>query len=365
MPFQIIRNDITKVKADALVNTANPLPIVGGGTDAAIYHAAGEQQMLAERKKIGEIARGEVAVTAAYNLKAKYVIHTVGPVWNDGNHGELELLAGCYRKSLEKAFELGCKSIAFPMISTGTYGVPKDKALQIALQTIQEFLLGHKMKVTLVVFSAEAYELSGNIFDEIQTFVDENYVEDALTYEYSVYGEDERILLKELEREGIGPNHPEYMHALKRLEQRRRGRTSNSSKSIAHHDVIDENLNVDKLMKNGEKTFQEKLFEIIMKRNVKESYVYNEIHMSRAFFSKLRLDKYYQPTKKTVLAMAVALKLDIYETKDLLERAGLALSRSNKFDVILEACIRNKLYNISDIDLILIKNNLDTLRKYK
>lgn len=160
MPFQIIRNDITKVKADAIVNTANPKPRIGRGTDSAIYSAAGKDLLLAERKKIGEITPGQAVSTEAFNLDAKYIIHTVGPAWIDGNHGERDILRSCYEKSLSVAAELKCKSIAFPLIASGVYGFPKDEALNIALAEIGKFLLTHEMKVLLVVFDRKALQLS-------------------------------------------------------------------------------------------------------------------------------------------------------------------------------------------------------------
>ena len=159
MPFQIIRNDITKVKADAVVNTANPKPRIGRGTDRAIYAAAGEDQLLAVRKKIGDIAPGQAVSTDAFALSAKYIIHTVGPSWIDGSHGEKDILRSCYEESLNLAAELKCRSIAFPMIATGVYGFPKDEALNIALSSIGKFLLTHEMKVTIVVFDRKALEL--------------------------------------------------------------------------------------------------------------------------------------------------------------------------------------------------------------
>ena len=156
MPFQIIRNDITKVQADAIVNTANPKATFGSGTDGAIYKAAGEKELLAERKKIGDIAPGEVAVTPAFKLKAKYIIHTVGPAWNGGDDGEFDILRSCYRKSLEKTEELGCESVAFPLIATGVYGFPKDEALRIAMDEIGSFLMKSDADICvyLVVFDA-------------------------------------------------------------------------------------------------------------------------------------------------------------------------------------------------------------------
>lgn len=184
MPFKIIRNDITKVKADAIVNTANPKLVYASGTDAAIYKAAGADQLLAERKKIGEIERGQVAVTPALALSAKYIIHTVGPSWIDGNHGEFDTLSACYDNSLEKAAELKCKSIAFPLIATGVYGFPKDRALQIAITVISRFLLLNEMDVILVVFDRHAFELSGKLFRDADAFIDENYVSTQRKKEY-------------------------------------------------------------------------------------------------------------------------------------------------------------------------------------
>ncbi len=195
MPFQIIRNDITKVKADVIVNTANPEPIYAGGTDCAVYEAAGAEELLAERKKIGVIRRGEIAVTDAFELKARYIIHAVGPVWKNGKTGEFDVLASCYRKSLNKAFELGCRSIAFPLLATGVYGFPKDKALQIAIREISSFLLRHDMTVTLVVFDRASFELSGKVFEDVAALIDDTSVLKQRDFEYGdAFPEDERSL---------------------------------------------------------------------------------------------------------------------------------------------------------------------------
>ena len=184
MPFKIIRNDITKVRADVIVNTANPKPIYASGTDLAVYQAAGADDLLAERKKIGYIERGDIAVTDAYALNAKYIIHTVGPVWVDGKHREFEILENCYEKSLQKALELGCGSIAFPLISTGVYGFPKDKALQIAVSVFSRFLLENDMQIILVVFDKKSFQLSGQLVGEIDSFIDANYIRQKRKSEY-------------------------------------------------------------------------------------------------------------------------------------------------------------------------------------
>ena len=184
MPFKIVRNDITKVKADVIVNTANPNPICASGTDLAIYEAAGKEKLLAERANIGKIARGDIAVTGAYSLNAKYIIHTVGPVWTDGLHHEFEILEHCYRKSLQKALELKCESIAFPLISTGVYGFPKDKALQIAVSVFIQFLTENEMEIILVVFDKRSFQLSGQIVGDIDSYIDANYVREIHRKEY-------------------------------------------------------------------------------------------------------------------------------------------------------------------------------------
>lgn len=187
MPFQIIRNDITKVKADAIVNTANPDVVVGRGTDYAVYHAAGRDRLLAERKKTDIMHPGQAAHTPAFNLDAKYIIHTVGPAWIDGNHDEREILHSCYEKSLNLATELSCRSIAFPLIATGSYGFPKDEALQIALAEIDRFLLSHEMEVILVVLGRRAFELSEKLVGDIEEYIDEHGIAELHEAEYGIW----------------------------------------------------------------------------------------------------------------------------------------------------------------------------------
>ena len=204
MPFHIIRNDITKVRADAIVNTANPEPVYAAGTDAAVYRAAGAGPLLAERRKIGRIWPGEVAVTSAFRLRAKYLIHTVGPVWQDGSHGEYDQLASCYRKSLLIARQLCCSSIAFPLISTGVYGFPKDRALDIALKEISDFLEDAEMDITLVVFDRKAFDLSAALTAEISQYIDDNYVRSQSAAEYTWTDSDEERLYGPFSGRGRG-----------------------------------------------------------------------------------------------------------------------------------------------------------------
>ena len=318
MPFEIIRNDITKVKADAIVNTANPKPVVGSGTDSAIYKAAGKKKLLAERVKIGDIARGEIAVTPAFKLDAKYIIHTVGPSWRDGKHGEFDILKSCYRKSLEKAAELKCKSIAFPLIATGVYGFPKDEALEIALSVIQSFLMNHKMKVYLVVFDRKALKLSKNLTDSVKEYIDDNYVDES-ECRYNNYSLSAR---RERERQ----------HSL--------------------GEFITPEIDIKTLISKPDKTFQEKLFEIIDERGLTGPQVYTN-YVSKQVYSKLQSDMEYRPNKFTTLALCLSLHLSLDETQDMIGRAGWTLSPSSKADLIVKACIINKEYNIVKINILL------------
>ena len=321
MPFKIVRNNITHVKADAIVNTANPMPVVGGGTDSAVYDAAGREELLSKRREIGEIKPGEARVTDAFALDAKYIIHTVGPVWVDGAHGETDVLRNCYRNSLELAGKLDCKSIAFPLISTGVYGFPKDEALQIALAEINSFLLKSDMQVVLVVFDRKSFELSGKLLSGIEEYIDENGVDVTVKREY-------------------GPNsrfHAEYRSnhlSMRELQP---------AKKLS--DVLGE----------AGKSFQDKLFELIDASGMTDVEVYKKANIDRKVFSSIKCKKDYKPSKKTAVSFAIALKLDMAATKDLLGRAGFALSPSNRFDLIISYFIEQKKYDIYEINAALFE----------
>ncbi|MCR4896493.1 MAG: macro domain-containing protein [Lachnospiraceae bacterium] len=334
MPLQIVRNDITKVKADAIVNSANPDPIFGAGVDGAIYSAAGKAKLMMERKKIGPIMPGEVAVTPAFDLQAKYILHTVGPAWHDGNHGEYEILRSCYAKSLEKARELKCKSIAFPLIATGVYGFPKDAALEIALSQIQSFLLAHPMRVLLVVFDQAALQLSKNLTDSVREYVSEHYV-------------------NEVERGYRQRNYDAY-----------RRRTEAVFLEEMQVPKLSSKAGMDSLLSGVEKTFQEKLFEIIDARGLTGPQAYGD-YVSRQVFHKLQTNMDYRPDKYTTLAMCLALHLSLEETLDMMGRAGWTLSPSSKMDVIVKACIVNGEYNRHKIDILLNDYGLPELKCIK
>lgn len=326
MPLEIIRNDITKVSADIIVNTANPRVAVGRGVDEAIYKAAGRDALFAERKKIGDMVPGEIAVTPAFGLKAKHIIHAVGPAWEGGERGEPEAVALCYKRSLEKAKALGAESIAFPLLASGTYGFPKKVALRIAISEIRSFLSGNDMTVYLVVYDKESFQVSGMVFDKIKAFIDDDDV----------------------------------------VEEKSIGRYAKLPVNIVYtgvdagiYGLSDESLD-DKLEHMSE-TFQEHLFRLIDRKGLDDREVYKRANIDRKHFSKIRSNANYNPSKRTALALAVALELNLDETTDLLLRAGIALSPSNPFDIIMTYCIENEITDIYEINCILFNYDQPTL----
>ena len=323
MPFEIVRNDITKMRVDAIVNSANPKPIVGLGTDSSIHEAAGPE-LLAARQKIGNIAPGMAAITPAFCLDAKYVIHTVGPVWDGGSYGEEQLLRNCYDNSLGLALEPNCRSIAFPLISTGNYGFPKDQALQIAVSAFSAFLMAHEMQIYLVVFDRSAFRLSEKLFRHVSSYIDQHYVD---TLEKATYGP---------------------LGNARRLQRRRMDRVERSA-CAAPAAVPD----LDTFLKKKDAGFVETLLNLIQKSGQKNSTIYKKANMSKQHFSKIRNDPNYRPKKPTALALALALELDLEQTNELIGRAGFVLSRSSKFDLIIRYFIENKIYNVIEINLAL------------
>ena len=346
MPFKIIRNDITRVKADAIVNTANPRPVIGGGTDSAIYQAAGKEALLKERKKIGKIAPGGAAYTDAFDLDAKYIIHTAGPVWIDGKHGEKDILHSCYQRSLALARELKCRSIAFPLLASGVNGFPKDDALNIALEEIGKFLLTHEMKVILVVFDVKALELSKDLMGEIDQYIDEHYVERTNKKEY---------------REPYGPANDRSRRINRLMEEER----YEAQKRQVFGRMPDmEGKNLSEVLDGAGGSFAQKLFELIDKKGLDDVTVYKRANITRKVFSTIRCKKDYTPSKKTALSLAIALELDMPETTDLLARAGITLTPDNKADLVIAYFINKKDYDILKIDTELFTRGLQTLSNY-
>ena len=271
MPLQIIRNDITKLKVDAIVNAANSSLLGGGGVDGCIHRAAGPE-LLAECRTLHGCETGSAKITRGYKLPCKYVIHAVGPRWQGGKYHEKELLESCYRTSLELAKKYECESVAFPLISSGIYGYPKDQALKVAVDTIQAFLMEQELKVYLVIFDRNSYQISEKLFDDIASYIDDRYVE-------------EHVLLRKIDESGMT-----------------------------------------------------------------DAQCYKKANIDRKLFSNIRSDKFYKPSKTTVLAFALALELPLSEMQDMLQKAGFALSHSSKFDIIVEYFVEQGNYNVYEIN---------------
>lgn len=364
MSFKIVRNDITRIKADAIVNTANPEPVYSAGTDSAVYTAAGAEKLLEERKKIGRIAEGDVAVTPAFALDAKYIFHTVGPIWQGGNYGEKEIVRKCYQNCLDKAKNLELESIAFPLLATGTYGFPKADALLIATSVFSGFLAENEMEITLVVFDSESFAVSDKIFAGVDQFIDENYVGEKTVEEYSPVN-----LRAGLEAHVADEcaEEPIERKAARRERNRneRRGLFGSGSNAMRMDSAIPPVAaagaacasvaprSLEDVVKNVSETWQESLLRLITERGYSDTEVYKRANVDRKLFSKIRTNKNYQPKKNTAVAFALALRLNLDETKDFLMRAGYAFSPSSKFDLIIEYSIEHGVY-----DLMLINGAL-------
>ena len=330
MPFTIVRNDITKMKVDAIVNTANPQPVVGAGVDAMLHAAAGPA-LLDARRQIGRIDVGCAAITPAFDLQAKYVIHTVGPVWRNGDHGEDMLLRSCYDSALALALQEGCRSVAFPLISTGNYGFPKDKALQIAISAFSTFLLEHEMQIYLVVFDRMSFKLSEKLFQGVASYIDEHYVQ---------------AFAKAM------PEAPKH-RGLRIWREARR------SDGVALEDAAmpapcgSRTISLEEMLRQEDAGFTQTLLSLIDKSGQKDSQIYKKANISKQHFSKIRNNPNYKPTKPTAISLALALELSLEETKDLIGRAGYALTNSSKFDLIIRYFIEQGNYNVVQINMAL------------
>ena len=317
MPLEIVRNDITKMKVDAIVNAANETLLGGGGVDGCIHRAAGSE-LLQECRTLGGCRTGEAKITKAYRLPCQYVIHTVGPVWNGGSHGERELLVSCYRTSLALAKEHGCETVAFPLISSGIFGYPRDQALRVAVDAISEFLAENDMTVYLVIFSRAAYAIGNKLFADIAAYIDDHYV-DAHT-----------------------DSQRERLRRMSALESRTLSADAAAAPMAAG--------GLDEALAHLDAGFSETLLKLIDRSGKKDSEIYKKANVDRKLFSKIRNNPDYKPSKATAIAFAIALELNLDETRDLVARAGYALSASSKFDVIIEYFIRQKKYDIFEIN---------------
>ena len=316
MPLIIVRNDITKMSVDAIVNAAKESLLGGGGVDGCIHRAAGPE-LLAECRTLGGCKTGDAKITKAYRLPCRYVIHTVGPVWNGGSHGEREQLVSCYQTSLALAKAHNCETVALPLISSGIFGYPKDQALRVAVDTIGEFLLHNDMTVYLVIFDRKAYQISGKLFADIAAYIDDHYVD---------------------------------AHTDSRRERMRRMGLVESRMLTAYEDAPMAASGLDEALAHLDTGFSETLLKLIDRSGKKDAEVYKKANVDRKLFSKIRNNPDYKPSKPTAVAFAIALELSLPETRDLIARAGYALSPCSKFDVIVEYFIVQRDYDIFKIN---------------
>jgi O-acetyl-ADP-ribose deacetylase (regulator of RNase III) len=431
MPFEIIRDDITHVKADAIVNTANPRPVVGAGTDSAIHRAAGPK-LLKARQKIGEITVGTSVKTPAYDLPAKYVLHTVSPEWIDGAHGEEALLRSAYDAALKLAAHLRCRSVAFPLLSAGNYGFPQDRALLVAVAAFTDFLLTHDLRIILVVFEQDAFSLAGGLFGNLKAYVDDNYVDAAKKTEYGTGGRrirfqkaadfifdeaeesrrrleaqvkfkadfrTEEFLNTTPDEDAGAPEPPSPAQASIPFEEMNQARpwsqpTSKPSMGptasyrkqaqmqptapfpkpsqkaeTARPAKRDEAVgsaakkdDLETILKGMESTFSEYLLDLLQECGEKDSTVYRRAEISRQLFHKIINKRDYQPTKSTAIQLAFGLRLNLAQTQKLLEKAGYALTRSSKSDLVVQYFIERGEFSIVTVNMALYDCGLPLLK---
>lgn len=394
MPFQIVRNDITKMHVDAIVNTANPSVAVGDGVDSAIYKAAGWDELLKAREEIGILNPGEVGITPAFNLGAKYIIHASGPWWEGGKKNEAEVLRSCYDKSLDLAYEHGCESIAFPLLAAGTYGFPKELGIQIAVDSFTAFLEEHEIDITLVVFGSESVSISGGLVEEVASYIDDEYVAQALEEEYrnDGYPEERRerrserfesvlqsialpSFLKKSEAESeaeeeLDDEAPTFGSVPFEENMAKPCSAKPMEAPMAADMAAPEFLKAPSAKKTGSledalkeiytDSFEKHLQQLINKKGLKNSEVYATANISKQYFSKL-LKGQVKPSKEKMLALAVGLRLNLDETIDFLRIAGYALSPISQTDKVVEYFIEHEDYNVLKIDIVLFDYGLDPL----
>lgn len=322
MTFEIKRGQITKMRLDAIVNAANSQLQGGGGVCGAIFQDAGWDKMQKACDKIGYCAPGNAVLTPGFALPAKYVIHTVGPIWQGGQHHEAEILRSCYRSSLTLAMEKGISSIAFPLIASGIYGFPKDQALQIAVNEISTFVMDHEMQVFLIIFTSQEWYLNPTMLSNVRRYIDSSYKPEITENRNIQIDDEEKVLCAPC---------PDRMASMPQAVPR----------------------NLRDLLNQREETFSQSLLRLIDEKGKSDVEVYKKANMDRKLFSKIRSNKNYAPKKSTVLALAVALELNLDESKDLLAKAGFAFSDCSKFDLIVRFFIEHKQYNIFEINEVL------------
>ncbi len=328
MPFVIVRQDITLMRVDAVVNAANTDLQMGGGVCGAIFRAAGAEKLRKACDAAAPIGTGQAAVTPGFDLPAKYVIHAAGPVYEPLYPERSEkLLRSAYWESLKLAVEHGCESVAFPLISSGIYGYPKEEALRIATDAIRDFLADHDLEVYLAVFDRASFTASEKLLGQVASYISEHY---AASHQIK------RRALLDVERKAF-----------------RKGNAALSDAMPMAMAPVKAPPALDDLIGNLDEPFSAVLLKLIDAKGKTDVEVYKKANIDRKLFSKIRTGKGYTPKKPTILALAIALELTLPETEELLERAGYALSHASKFDVIVEYFIVSGKYDIFQLNEVL------------
>ena len=354
MPFKIVRNDITKMKTEAIVNTANKHIAVGPGCDYAVYQAAGYDRLLTYRQEhIGPVEEGQVFLTPGFNLPARYIIHAVSPFYKDGRQGEERKLRSCYRNSLELAREKGIRSIAFPLISTGVFDYPKEEGMRIAVDEIHAFLLQNEMMVYLVVFDDKATGLGKKLYPDLEAYIDRNYVEKKSWEEYAP----DYMAVESA---------PEDRPRRRRFHLNRPGTVKKEEKPLpsiqAYGSPIEDMYDYDDMLEDLEEklkerlnhrsdTFSQYLLYLIESKGLSNADVWKNAIVDKKVFSKIKNNKNYHPNKRTALCLCVGARLNMDETRDLLARAGYALSPCDMTDIIFSYFIENGIYDMIELDI--------------
>ena len=356
MPLKIVRNDITKMNTEAIVNTANDHVAVGTGCDSAVYKAAGYEELLKFRKeKIGFVPEGEVFITPGFHLQAKYIIHAVSPHYNDGKHGEEDKLRACYRKSLQLAKEYGIQSIAFPLISTGGFGYPKEEGMRIAVDEINAFLLGNNMLIYLVVFDRKSMMLGEKLFLDLESYIDRHYVERKQEEEYNTAFRNREIRIPDITRSYVPPKMPSVSDKMQPVSEKR----SYECVEEAVYDFSEKHESrLEERMTHLSDTFSQYLMYLIREKKMENAEVWRRAIVDRKIFSKIKNNPNYHPQKLTALCLCVGAKLNLDESKDLLARAGYALSPCDKTDIIFSYFIENEIYDMIELDIQLEEHGL-------
>ncbi|MBO4838690.1 MAG: macro domain-containing protein [Lachnospiraceae bacterium] len=397
MALTIIRNDITKMAADAIVNTAGSEPRVGRGCDIAVYRAAGYDELLAYRTEhVGTVPEGEVFLTPGFALPAKHIIHAVSPLYRDGSQGEEEKLRSCYRKSLELAAAQGFRSVAFPLIATGSFGYPKEEGLRIAADEINAFLLRHEMQVYLVVFGDESVALGRKITPHLEAYIDSHYAQEKAREEYGSVQEDRResgfradLSAGAMPRPAasqmrpaapVTPRPAAFAPASETADQAKAPKkkstflwrpkkkeeapapSSEPVPVVKEEEVLDfaseHESKLQERIRHMSDTFSEYLLYLIKEKGMDNAAVYKRAIVDKKVFSKIKNNPDYHPQKLTALCLCVGACLNLDETRDLLARAGYALSPSDKTDIIFAYFIENEIYDMIELDIQLEEHGL-------